>query len=270
MNKSDIKELDMEKHWKTDLGQIINAAAEEVMGVDLFPRRGWMRVPEMIAVTPDNVRAKLVDSVMALAREEFEGRDSADEPLAAEKAVAALMRSGVPKEKVRFRKNSFRVTLPHGEYRIYKKGTGVYAGCGPSDRRYLFNFGGEEFAKFLLRFDAAVPDMEARVPDILAVLRTRVMEEMKRRKAQEVRDTVVRTLVKSHLAPLGIAAEYTVGDSDTVSMNLTRVFKGHVDVPFAQLAEVLTDTASILASLSVEPPNQALNRVIEKPTKSSI
>ena len=239
---------------KNDLGPLIDAAAEEVLGMDLFPHRGLLRVPEIVSVTPDLVRQKLVDSVMALARDGFAERGSEDEPLAAEKAVAVLMRTGVQKEKVRFRRNSFRVTLAHGEYRIYKTGTGVYAGCGPSDRRYFFNVGGETFAKFLLWFDAAVPDMEARVPEILAVLRTRVMEEMKRRKAQEVRDTVVRTLVERHLAPLGIIAKYTVRDGDTVSMDLTRVFKGHVDVPLQRLAEVLADTSSLLSGLSVETP----------------
>lgn len=48
---------------KNDIGPLIDAAAEEVLGMDLFPHRGLLRVPEIVSVTPDLVRQKLVYSV---------------------------------------------------------------------------------------------------------------------------------------------------------------------------------------------------------------
>ena len=215
---------------------------------------GWHRsYVTRIPVTPDSIKSGLLFSVWEKCFEILNSQGKNDEPLAVEKALTILTRADVIKEKIQFKKNSFRVQLANSQYRIYKTSdTYVYACPWPSDRKCRVHVSGETLADFMMSFDEEVPAIVSQVSTIMATISARELEEKKHLMEEEIKDKLVQSLIDQYLKPLGLSAMYNVGAGDVVVLDLKKVVSTHIEVPLCQLANKLKDTAAIVDSLRVE------------------
>lgn len=248
----------MEQMENIDFKAITTEVAANLNNTPLERRAGsWHRIEVIkIRFTPGMVRSMLVSAVWEKCSSLLGGNAGKDEPLAIEKAMASLMKRGVLREKIQFRKSSFRVRLENAEYRIYKLGDmGVYACPWPSEKKYKILASGEILADFLIRFDEELPAIVSHVPAILANIRARELEQTKDRMEKEIKDKLIRSLVDQYLKPLGLSVSYSVNAGNNVVINLKKLLSATITVPLDQLAGKLKDSAGILDSLEVVDPD---------------
>ena len=82
-----------------------------------------------VDVSPGILREMLLRKVWGKGIELLNSLDAKAEPLVAERALSALMKKDVVKEKIIYKKESFRLQLENGQYRAYTCGASgaVYA-----------------------------------------------------------------------------------------------------------------------------------------------
>ena len=121
-----------------------------------------------------------------------------DTPLRLERVVRALMWEGVDKRRIRYRNDRFRILLENGEYVLFKtmdqtvhawlpgiKGAGV-------DVRVS----GAAFARFLLAFDATVPEILRHAEAVTEAIRWKAVEYQKDCMIARIKSTVKTQLTK--------------------------------------------------------------------------
>lgn len=181
-------------------------------------------------------------------------REGKAEPLVAEKALSELMKKDVVKEKIIYRKDSFRLQLTNGRYRAYTFGASgeVYACPWPSERRYKILMSSSKFADFILQFDAEIPEIVSHIPEIIETLRARELEERKHKLEKELKEQVLKSLIEQYLKPLGLSVRYRLNEDDRVSMDVFQTLTAHMEMPLAQMMERLKDADAIKALLQAE------------------
>ena len=99
---------------------------------------------EKTDVTPDWIRKQILEKVWSSCMEVLNKAGADAEPLLAEKALSELMKKDVVREKVVYKKNSFRLRLDNGRYRVYKNGPhgATFACPWPAEKRYEVHISG--------------------------------------------------------------------------------------------------------------------------------
>ena len=233
---------------------IIDEEIDRIGHKDFTRRAGsWFRPTyTRIKVTPAMARQELLYAVWAKCLSVLNQEQA--EMLAAEKALAELQRRGVPRDRIQFRSNSFRLRLENGEYRIYKRGATEIVACPwPADSWQPVRLSGERFADFLQFFDAHVPEIDAAVPSILELIHERELEDKKQEMERSIKTATIRSLAEEFLLPLGISVSFQLKEDDRVAVMMTRTENGQMELPLEELADRLRDTASVLAALKSEP-----------------
>ena len=230
----------------------IKAITEEIANtiIDLPLERRSLTHIYKNNLTPDEVRRSLINGVWQICLDKLQKEHKEYEPLAAEKAIAILIRLGAVNEKVVFKTDSFRVRLANSEYRIYKLGSSldnpgsIIKACPwPADGRYDVRLSGERFAAFLQAFDAEIPFMEGKVPQIMEKRREKELEEIKRQMERMLKDRIIKTLLDQYLTPLGITAHYTIRDDNVVAIELQKTIISRHEIPFEKLCENMQELA---------------------------
>ena len=240
-----------------DFKAITNEAVTELSNMPLEKRTGgWHRsCVTRTHVTPDIIRSALLFAVWAKCFGRLNEHAEKDGPLAVEKALTIMTGKGAVKDKIRFKKNSFRVQLANAQYRIYKTSdTRFYACPWPSEKRCKILVFGEALADFMIRFDEEIPHIVSHVTTIMETIRARELEETKRSMEDGIKDNLVKTLIGQYLKASGLSVQYHIGEGDIVSMHLRKVMSTHIEIPLGELADKLKDTAGIIDSLGVEAP----------------
>lgn len=219
-----------------------------------FEERYWSRVPEK-AIVPalKSVQWMLVAKAWDVAAKNFQKQqDPEPESLTAENVVLDLMKLGVPREKMRFRKGSFQIRLDNHEYRIYKRSAGCDVIPWPrnSNAALLYRKGA---AEFILQFDQWIPTILEAAPEAFNILQKDAAAFQQRIMERRLREQTVQSLIGQFLLPLGIEAKYCFRGEDVI-MDLQQVRTAHLEIPLVQLAEKLDDIES---SLHAEIPSKA-------------
>ena len=247
----------LERMESIDFKSIINETVTEFRNMPLEKRTGgWPgRCATRIRVTPDTVRSALVFAVWCMCFARLNEHAEKDGPLAVEKALTIMVGKGAVKDKIRFKKNSFRVQLTNAQYRIYKTDDRSFYACPwPSEKRCRLLVFGEALADFMIRFDEEVPHIVSHVTTIMETIRARELEETKRAMEDGIKDHLVKSLIEQYLKTSGLSVQYHIGEGDIVSLNLRKVLSAHIEIPLGELADQLKDTAGIVDSLRVEDP----------------
>ena len=247
----------MEWMESIDFKSITNEVVTELSNMPLEQRTGgWQRsYVTKVQDTSDIIRSALLFSVwdkcFGLLNEHAEN----NELLALETALTILTGKGVVKDKIRFKKNSFRVQLANAQYRIYKMSdTDIYACPWPSEKRCRIHVFGETLADFMIRFDEEIPHIVSHVTTIMATIRARELEDTKHQIENEIKEKLVQSLIEQYLKPLELSVHYHIDAKDTVSLDLRKVVSAHIEIPLGELADKLKDTAGVVDSLCVETP----------------
>jgi hypothetical protein len=111
---------------------------------------------------------------------------------------------------------------------------------------------GTMFADFILQFDAEIPEMVSRIPEIIEVLKMRELEERKRRMENELKEQVLRSLIEQYLKPIGLSVRYKLDEGDMVSMDISQTLTAHLEMPLAQMMDKLKDADAFKALLQAE------------------
>ena len=206
----------------------------------------------------DNIHLMLLNLVWRKCIDILNEQFPEPDPLAAEKALLILRRKKLVTEPIAYKDSSFRIRMANGRYRAYKDvhdDVVAHACPWPTSHKCVIRISGSRFADFLIQFDAAIPEMEKLIPDIITRLEARKLEERKKVMEDEIKEMIIKSTINQYLKPLGITASFRIVDGDTVSLDLRQTLNAHLDVPFWQLAEKLQDTDAIKSSLqqSEEP-----------------
>lgn len=240
----------------------ITSDAVDTIGSMTFerPRRFYCGPVTILDATPETVRDLLISSVFEKGIAQLNERHPAMETLVAEKALASLIRRGVFQSKVIFRKNSFRLKLKNGKYRVYKgRADGTASACpwtqSMHETRYAIHIPGELLAEFIVRFDAEIPTIVAHVPEVLEALTNKQLEAKRRQKEKDLKNKVIQTLIDEYLKPRGISVRSKFIEEDLVSVDISQEFFAQLKLPFSQLVDKLKDPDTIVASLKVREPS---------------
>ena len=238
----------MGKVDSVDFKAITAEVVKEVSSIPLERPGGFFsRHPVRADVSPEILREMLLRKVWGKGIELLNSLEARAEPLVAEKALSVLMKKGVVREKIIYRKNSFRLKLENSQYRAYTSGASgpVYACPWPSEKRYEIVMSAGRFADFLLQFDAGIPEIVSHIPEIVETLRSRELEERKRKTERELKDRVLQSLIGQYLKPLGLSVRYELEKDDRVSVDVSQTLSAHLEMPFAQVTERLQDADAI-------------------------
>ncbi len=214
---------------------------------------------EKIDVTPDWIRKQILEKVWCGCMEVLNGLYADAEPLLAEKALSELLKKEVIRERIIYKKDSFRLSLENGKYRVYKNGPrGATLACPwPSDHRYEISISGHRFAEFIMRFDGEIPNMVAFIPKIMETLRERELKERRRQMEADLKEQLLASLIEQYIKPLGISIKYRIGEDDVVSVDLSQILTAHLEVPLSKIQETLKDTTTLVGLLRVVPQEES-------------
>ena len=228
---------------------------KEISSIPLERPGGFFdRRPVKVDVSLGALREMLLRKVWGKGVALLNTQETKAEPLVAERALSELMKRGVVKDKIIYKKNSFRLTLENGQYRAYTFGVSgtVYACPWPSEKRYEILMSGARFAEFILQFDAEIPDIASHVTEIIEALKWRELEEKKQRMENEFKEQVLQSLIEQYLEPIGISVRYKLNEGDMVSMDLFQTLSAHLEMPLVQVMEKMKDTDSFKTLLQAE------------------
>lgn len=235
-----------------DIKALTAEAVKEISGMPLERKGGFLhRYVIKMEATRESISELLINKVWESIIDRLNSLGEASEPLTVERALSILMKKDAIKDKVIFKKDSFRIRMENWKYRAYKHGvTGtVYACPWPEGKKMVINMPGARFAEFLLAFDAAIPEILTQVDGIIEVLKARELEEKKALIERELKEKVLQALVDEYLKPQGLTAKTRFKDGDVVSMEIKQVRQIHLEMPFGDLMNRLCDPDAIMASL---------------------
>lgn len=243
-----------------DLKKITAEAVEKISNMSFKHVSFWHRTPSNVNVTPGLIRKMLLESVWEKGLDCLKGQQPESEPLAAEKAMAILIRTDSLREKITIRKCSFRVRLPNSEYRFYKIGPkGTAYGCPwPFEHKYELGATGSALAEFLQQFDAEIPEIVSYVRGILSTIEERRLEEKKLEVENAIKKEVIHAVIEKYIEPLGWSARYSLGKDNMVSLDITQKNIAHLEVPIHQLAESVKDPDALRPLFAPAPPEPKL------------
>jgi hypothetical protein len=238
-----------------DLKSITAEAVKEISSIPLERPGGFFNRRQVkVDISPETLREMLLRKVWGKGVGLLNTQEAKAEPLVAEKALSELMKRGAVKDKIIYKKDSFRLKLENSQYRAYTFGVSgaVYACPWPSEKRYEILMSGTMFADFILQFDAEIPEMVSRIPEIIEVLKMRELEERKRRMENELKEQVLRSLIEQYLKPIGLSVRYKLDEGDMVSMDISQTLTAHLEMPLAQMMDKLKDADAFKALLQAE------------------
>lgn len=248
----------MEKMGNMELLDFKSITAEVVKEVSSIPleRPGgfFNRRPVKVDISSGILREMLLRKVWGKGIELLNSKEAEAEPLVAEKALSELMKKDAVKEKIIYRKDSFRLQLENGQYRAYTFGASgaVYACPWPSEKRFEILMSASSFANYILQFDARIPEIVSHIPEIIEALRVRELEEKKHKMEKELKEQVLKSLIEQYLKPLGLSVCYKLNEDDRVSMDVSQTLTAHLEIPLAQMMDKLKDTDAFKALLQAE------------------
>ena len=214
---------------------------------------------EKTDVTPDWIRKQILEKVWSSCMEVLNKAGADAEPLLADKALSELLKKDVVREKVVYKKNSFRLRLDNGRYRVYNNGPhGATFTCPwPAEKRYEVHISGHRLAEFIIQFDMEIPAMVSFVPKIMETLRERELKESRRQMEAELKEQVLTSLIEQFVKPLGLSVRYDIGEDDVVSLDLTQILSAHLEVPLSRLQEILKDSDFLMGMMNVVPGKES-------------
>lgn len=240
-----------------DIKGYIAEAAEVLGDLSEYRTHGFFEYDEPVPeITPQMIKRRLMETVWSRCVMQLNQLFPEADPLAAERAIAELKRQGGVVNKSDDKETRFNLRMQNGAYRLYKHiaVNGFSARPWPAVRQYSIDFSGRRFAEFVLEFDSAIPEIDARVPAILEVVRAKELEKARLRLEFQIKEKVVRSLIDQFLKPLGLTVDFTLEDGDMVSVVLTQVRRAEMTIPFSELPDKFRNTAAIMDSLQTEPP----------------
>lgn len=245
----------MGKADSIDFKAITAEVVKEVSRIPLERPGGFFnRRPVRVGISQRTLREMLLRKVWGKGIELLNSLEADTEPLVAEKALSELMKKGVVKEKIIYKKDSFRLQLENGQYRAYTFGASgtVYACPWPSEKRYEIHMSASRFAGFILQFDARIPEIVSHIPEIMEAFRVRELEEKKQKIAKEVKEQALNSLIEQYMKPLGLSVCYKFDEDDRVSMDVSQTLTAHLEMPLAQMMDRLKDADAVKALLRAE------------------
>ena len=238
-----------------DFKAITAEVVKEVSRIPLERPGGFFnRRPVRVGVSSGILREMLLRKVWGKGIELLNSLEAKAEPLVAEKALSELMKKNVVKEKIIYKKDSFRLQLENGQYRAYTFGASgtVYACPWPSEKRYEILMSASRFANFILQFDAEIPEIVSHISEIIEALKVRELEERKQKMEKELKEQVLESLIEQYLKPIGLSVRYKLNEGDMVSMVVSQTLTAHLEMPLAQMMERLKDTDAFKTLLQAE------------------
>lgn len=174
------------------------------------------------------------------------------DPLSAERLLLSLKRRDVVREKIGYDSGHFDVKLDNWRYRLYKKEDGVrvlpYTCFGNNSDPFCCD--PEELAAFMTDFDKHIPEINIKAEEVHKVHMDEILQMQKDKKAAEIRESAVKSLINQFLKPLGINMTFHFNsDGSKVSAHLHKEITLDLEVPFEQLAATLKDTEGIIARM---------------------
>ena len=173
----------------------------------------------------------------------------------AEAAVAACIRAGVDKSRIRFNNCRFVLSLEHYSYIVKKELSGFVsmpAGCSEKACcNKAIGLTRERFADFLFSFDALIPDIRQALDELMFEVDAVLSERKKAEMVRKLQETTARAVIDGYMKPLDISCTFHVADGGLVCLSLSKdpdLF-GYVEVPYDQLSGFLQDKDKILGSL---------------------
>ena len=254
---------------RIDFKAITEKVVTELRNIPLEERIGMRYKAEMIKIhhSDKSIESMLVSRVWEKSLELLNRQVGEDGPLSAEKALSILVRKGVLTDKVQFRKDSFRISLKHSQYRIYKQfATGIHACPWPSEKLYRTLASGEDLADFIMSFDEEVPAILSHAPGIMSAIKERELEEIKRLMEEKIKREIIQNLIDQYLTPLGLSVRFGGFSGDIVSLNISKTLSAHLEIPFEQLADKLKDSAGIQALLKEDIADKTPRRLNPDPS----
>ncbi len=245
----------MDKVDSIDFKAITAEVVKDISSIPLERPGGYFnRRPVKVDVSPEILREMLLRRVWGKGIELLNSQEAKIEPLVTEKALSELMKKGVVKEKIIYKKDSFRLQLENGQYRAYTFGASraVYACPWPSEKRYEILMSASRFANFIFQFDARIPEIVSHIPEIIEALRARELEERKHKMEKELKEQVLKSLIEQYLKPHGLSVCYKINEDDRVSMDVSQTLTAHLDMPLAQMMDKLKDIDAFKALLQAE------------------
>ena len=203
--------------------------------------RALVRRKHYTPLTPEEVTRQMFEDFLG---EHLKVRKKNGMPGTAEETVVELFRQGVPKSAVTFCFSYLAVSLAHATYYLYRtepaRGT-VEVDWNEFKSTVTPTVRPKDLAEAILRMDAEIPALEARVKEFL----DRMAVELK---AEEILQVAVGAQLEAVLPAMGLGCYFEV-KGDKVHMDLTRTFQGSVDLPIAELQAFLADHERILGTL---------------------
>lgn len=229
-----------------DFKSITAEAVAEICGAaENLPKKFFCLSNDGVQVNSEELRALLLEYVWkhAIRRVNEDYAVPETEAMAAEKTLAELVRRLILTEKVVYKKDSFRLQLKNGQYRIYKdavKGF-VFACPWPSEKRYEVGFPGRLLADFIIQFDAAIPDIVAQIPALAMTLWENEFEKNSDDIKRKLKEQALKPLIEQFVEPNGYCVSYSLKGEVTVSLEVEQSQTAHIEMPLTQLMEVLKD-----------------------------
>ena len=208
---------------------------------------------------PGIIRRMLLNIVWGKCTEILNTQEPEKDPLIAEKAISVLMKRGAIVDRIICKKESFRIKLENSQYRVFKNlPEGLIYSCPwPRENVYVIKTSGERFADFIEQFDAAIPEIVSYIPDIIKTLRKLELDEMTKRTEEEFKRSVLQSLIKQFLEPLGLSIEYCLKEGDVVSIDIKKNLSAHLEMPLEQMILAIKDTDAIQAMLK---PHRSIDK----------
>ena len=186
----------------------------------------------------------------------FAGNGRAGKP---EEVVLSLIRLGVDRGRITYRKNRFDVDSGNCRYRIYRESSG----CGASScvigvgRRYeVTGLTPDELASFILEFDSLIPRIVLGVEGLVRDWKKEVFADI-------IRKRTARTLVRDFLETVDLSdCDWKVLEDGTVNVSarIVEVREARMTVPLEELKESLDTLKERL---------ETMPRKVEKEKKTS-
>jgi hypothetical protein len=203
--------------------------------------RSLMRRRQYRQLTPEEVTQRLFTDFVNVHLDRWKKKGVQAK---AEETVVELFRQGVPKSAVTFCFSYLAVSLAHATYYLYRtepaRGT-VEVNWNEFKSTVTPTVRSKDLAEAILRMDAEIPALEARVKEFL----DRMAVELK---AEEIMRITVGAQLEAVMPALGLGCTFDVKD-DKVQLDLTRQFHGRVVLPVSELQAFLADPNRILGLL---------------------
>ena len=181
-------------------------------------------------------------------------------PANPEETVAELIRNGIPKECVSAGFRHVTADLPNGSYRLYRLTSAYPTGSvrisrGESEVVILTGYSPKEMAEFILLLDPLLPKIDEAAETLYRDMNREIVRRQAEIKALEIAKQAVEAQLAEVLPGLGISCKFKITD-DMVHLDLARLFKAGIDIPLAELSNLLSTPEKIESALKAVPATE--------------